>query len=54
MDILEENYGSYLEHLFLNIGNIIKRNTSVCYFDCTNYYFEAEDEDDEYHEDVQK
>jgi len=48
MDMLEENYDSYLEHLFLNSGNIIKRNTSVCYFDCTNYYFESEDEDEEY------
>jgi transposase len=48
MDILEENYDGYLEHLFLNSGNIVKRNTSVCYFDCTNYYFESEDEDDEY------
>lgn len=48
MDVLTENYDDYLEHLFLNSGNIVKRNTSVCYFDCTNYYFESEDEDDEY------
>ena len=48
MDVFEENYDDYLEHLFLNSGNIVKRNTSVCYFDCTNYYFESEDEDDEY------
>jgi len=47
MDLLESNYDSYLEHLFLNSGNIIKRNTSVCYFDCTNYYFECETEDEE-------
>lgn len=48
MDILEENFDDYLEHLFLNSGNIVKRNTSICYFDCTNYYFESEDEDEEY------
>jgi len=48
MDILQNNYDNYLEHLFLNSGNIVKRNTSVCYFDCTNYYFESESEDDEY------
>lgn len=48
MDLLEDNYDNYLEHLFINSNNIIKRNTSVCYFDCTNYYFESEDEDDEY------
>lgn len=48
MDLLVENYDDYLEHLFLNSGNIVKRDTSVCYFDCTNYYFETEQEDDEY------
>jgi len=48
MDILERNYNAYLEHLFVNSGNIVKRNTSVCYFDCTNYYFEIETEDGEY------
>ena len=52
MDLLAENYDSYLEGLFLNSNNIVKRNTSVCYFDCTNYYFEAEDEDDEYLDEV--
>lgn len=52
MNALEMNYDSYLEHLYINSGNIIKRNTSVCYFDCTNYYFETEDEDDEYVDEV--
>jgi len=52
MDLLEDNYDNYLEHLFINSGNIVKRNTSVCYFDCTNYYFESEDEDDEYVDEV--
>ena len=48
MDILEKNYDAYLEHLFENSENIVKRNTSVCYFDCTNFYFEIEHEDMEY------
>ena len=52
MDLLEDNYDNYLEHLFINSGNVVKRNTSVCYFDCTNYYFESEDEDDEYVDEV--
>ncbi len=52
MNLLEENYDEYLEHLFINSNNVIKRNTSVCYFDCTNYYFESEDEDDEYLDEV--
>jgi len=48
MDILEENFDSYIEHLFTHSENTIKRNTSVCYFDCTNYYFEIEKEDEDY------
>jgi len=52
MDLLEDNYDGYLEHLFLNSENIIKRDTSVCYFDCTNYYFEIEHEDDAYVDEV--
>lgn len=45
MDFLEEHYDHYLEHLFINSNNIVKRDTSVCYYDCTNFYFETEDED---------
>lgn len=52
MDLLENHYDDYLEHLFLNSCNVVKRNTSVCYFDCTNYYFEIEREDDEYVDEV--
>jgi hypothetical protein len=52
MDVLEKNYDEYIEHLFLNSGNVFKRDTSVCYFDCTNYYFEIEQEDDEYVDEV--
>jgi len=52
MDILEENYDDYLEHLFKNSENIVKRDTSVCYLDFTNYYFETEQEDDDYIDEV--
>jgi len=52
MDILEKNYDGYIEHLFKNSGNIIPRDTSVCYFDCTNYYFEIESEDPDYIDEV--
>ena len=48
MDVLENNYDSYLEHLFIHSNKVVTRDTSVCYFDCTNYYFETEEEDDEY------
>jgi len=52
MDVLVKHYDEYLEHLFLNSNNIVKRDTSVCFFDCTNYYFEIEHEDDEYIDEV--
>jgi transposase len=48
MDVLEKNYDAYLEHLFACSESVVKRDTSVCYFDCTNYYFETETEDPDY------
>lgn len=48
MDILTENYGGYLKSLYRNSLSIVKRNTSVCYYDCTNYYFETESQDPDY------
>ena len=48
MDLLSENYHAYIEHLFKTSSKILKRNTTVCYYDCTNYYCEAETPDEEY------
>lgn len=48
MDIMEEHYDEYLSHLFEKSSNIVKRDTSVCFYDCSNYYFEIETEDDDY------
>ena len=48
LDVLHDNFDAYMEHLFVNSNNVVKRNTSVCYFDCTNYFFECEHEDDVY------
>ena len=45
MDVLSDNYDSYLEHLYTNSNNVVQRDTSVCYYDCTNYYFEIETAD---------
>lgn len=47
MDILEENYTSYLEWLFAKSNNVINRDTSVLYYDCTNFYTECEREDED-------
>ena len=52
MDILEQNYDDYLSHLFQHSNEIVPRDTSVCYFDCTNYYFEVETYDDDYVDEV--
>ncbi len=52
MDILSEHYDAYISHLFEKSASIIKRNTSVCFYDCTNYYFEIEEEDDDYVDEV--
>ena len=52
MDILSENYDEYLKHLYENSENVLKRDTSICYYDCTNYYFEIENEDDTYIDEV--
>lgn len=47
MDLLEENYDDYLAWLFCQSNNIIKRDTSVLYYDCTNFYFESEQPDED-------
>lgn len=52
MDIVEKNFDEYICHLFENSNKIIHRDTSVCYFDCTNYYFEIEEEDENYIDEV--
>jgi len=52
MDLMNENYDKYISHLFEKSNKIVKRDTSVCFYDCTNYYFEIEQEDDFYVDEV--
>lgn len=47
MDVLEDNYLKYLEWLYQNSGNIVERDSSVVYYDCTNFYCECEKEDED-------
>lgn len=47
LDILDRNSDKYLKHLLDNSENIVKRDTSVMYYDCTNYFFESEKPDEE-------
>ncbi len=47
MDLLAENYDDYLAWLYKNSNSIIKRDTSVLYYDCTNFYCECEQPDED-------
>lgn len=52
MDLLQEHYDEFISHLFEQSNAVIKRNTSVCYYDCTNFYFETECADEDYVDEV--
>ena len=52
LDILAAHYDEYITHLYEKSCRIVKRNTSVCYFDCTNFYFETESGDEDYVDEV--
>ena len=45
LSYIAENMDYIQESLFNNSKNIIKRNSNVIYYDCTNYFFEIDDED---------
>ena len=46
LDILADKADYIQEYLYENSKNVVDRNTSVLYYDCTNYFFEIEDERD--------
>ena len=52
MDIMKEHYEEYISHLYEKSCSIVKRDTSVCFYDCTNYYFETETDDEDYVDEV--
>jgi len=47
MDLLENNYDDYLAWLYKNSNSVIRRDTSILYYDCTNFYFECEQPDED-------
>ena len=47
MDLLEKNHDDYLAWLFRQSNTIVKRDTSVLYYDCSNFYFESEQPDED-------
>lgn len=52
MDLLEEHYDEYLSWLYNQSNSIVDRDTSVLYYDCTNFYFECEQPDEDYVDEV--
>ena len=46
LSYIAQNMDFIQENLFNNSKNVIERNSRVIYYDCTNYYFEIDDEDD--------
>ena len=47
LDLIAENQEDYLAHLYKKSQNLIKKDMSVVYYDCTNYFFECEQADDD-------
>ena len=45
LSYIAENMDFIQEQLFNNSKNVIKRNSKVIYYDCTNYFFEIDEED---------
>ena len=52
MDILQEHYEEYISHLYHASCKIVIRDTSVCFYDCSNYYFEIESDDEDYVDEI--
>ena len=52
MDLINKHYDKYIEHLYINSQKITARDTSVFYYDCTNYYYEIEYPDDDYQDPI--
>ena len=52
LDVLEKNSDAYLEWLYKNSNHVIPRDSSVVYYDCTNFYCETEQDDDDIFDEV--
>ena len=52
LDIMAGCYDEYISRLYEASCGIVKRNTSVCFYDCTNFYFETESPDEDYLDEV--
>lgn len=48
LDVLDQHSDYIQKRLFLNSSKVIERDTTVMYYDCTNYFFERESADPDY------
>lgn len=48
LDILDKHSEYIQKRLFLNSSKVVERDTTVMYYDCTNYFFERETADPDY------
>lgn len=46
MDVLYENIDKIQAHCYKNLTNVVNKNKSVWYYDCTNFFFETESTSD--------
>lgn len=46
LEVIAKENDFFQSELYKNSQNVINRKKEVLYYDCTNYYFEIEDEDD--------
>lgn len=52
LDVLEDNADSYLDWLYRNSNHVVPRDSSVVYYDCTNFYCETEQDDDDIFDEI--
>jgi transposase len=45
LDVIADGFDYIQKRLFKNSLNVVKRDTTVLYYDCTNYFFETEQAD---------
>ena len=52
MDVLSNDFDGFISYLFEKSSNLVTRDLSVCFYDCTNFYFETEKEDQDFIDEV--
>ena len=48
LDVMAEHYDDYLEHLFKHSSKIVRADTQLCYYNCSNFCFGTKEEDEDY------